>query len=321
MIKYLLALLLTGMLSNVYANWHKHSFDVMGTQAKVELWEPDEQRANKLIQSVVDEMNRIDQLMSPYIESSQLSQLNKLAGEQAVKVSHELFDVIKQSVYFSTLSDGAFDITFASVGFYYDYRDNKFPSDTVIENTKPLINYRSLVLDDTHNTIAFKKPGVKVDLGGIAKGYAVDKCIELLKKADVSHAFVQAGGDSRLLGDKRGRLWSIGIQHPRQENKVLTQLPAENVAISTSGDYERFFIHNDERIHHIIDPSTGRSSKQSISVTVIANDSITADALSTSVFVLGAEKGLALINSLDDVSAIIINNNGKLFYSSDLMAN
>jgi len=309
------------MLSNVYANWHKHSFDVMGTQAKVELWEPDEQRANKLIQSVVDEMNRIDQLMSPYIESSQLSQLNKLAGEQAVKVSHELFDVIKQSVYFSTLSDGAFDITFASVGFYYDYRDNKFPSDAIIENTKPLINYQSLVLDDTHNTIAFKKSGVKVDLGGIAKGYAVDKCIELLKKADVSHAFVQAGGDSRLLGDKRGRLWSIGIQHPRQKNKVLTQLPAENVAISTSGDYERFFIHNDERIHHIIDPSTGRSSKQSISVTVIANDSITADALSTSVFVLGAEKGLALINSLDDVSAIIINNNGKLFYSSDLMAN
>lgn len=321
MVKGLLVVLMASVLSDVSAQWHSHSFDVMGTQAKVELWEPDEQRANQLIQDVVDEMSRIDHLMSPYKESSDLSKLNQFADQKFVKVSDELFDVIKQSIYFSTISDGAFDITFASIGFYYDYRNKSFPSDTVVENTKSLINYQTLDLDDKEKTIAFKTSGVKVDLGGIAKGYAVDQCIKLLKQANISHAFVQAGGDSRLLGDKRGRLWSIGIRHPRQKDKVLTQVPAENVAISTSGDYERFFIHNDQRIHHIIDPSTGRSSNQSISVTVIADNSITADALSTSVFVLGPEKGLALINSLNDVSAIIIDKNGKLFYSRDLMAN
>ncbi len=302
------------------ANWHQQSFDVMGTSAHVEFWEPDEQKARQLIERVVSEMQRIDATMSPYIESSELSRINNSAANHPVKISEELFQLLKKSVRFSEMTKGAFDITFASVGYLYDYRERKAPSDETIEQRKELINFRSMHFDDSELSVSFTKQGVRIDLGGIAKGHAVDNCISLLEKAGIQNAFVQAGGDSRLLGDKKGRLWTIGIRHPREKDKVLTQVPLENVAISTSGDYERFFIDKGERIHHIINPKSGKSASDSISVSIIASDSTTADALSTSVFVLGPEKGLQLINQLPGISAIIIDKNGKLQYSDDLLA-
>ncbi|WP_144393429.1 FAD:protein FMN transferase [Pleionea sediminis] len=301
-----------------WAQWHKHTFEVMGTEAKVELWEPDEVKGKELVNAVVDEMERINQLMSPYIETSELYKINDSAADKSVTISRELFQLLQKSIDFSLKTQGAFDITFASVGYQYDYRNSVAPSDDFIKQSTPLINFKSIQLDARTSSVKFSVEGTRIDLGGIAKGHAVDSCIEILKKAGIKNAFVKAGGDSRLIGDKRGRLWTIGIQHPRKEDAVLTQVPLENVAISTSGDYERFFIRDGERIHHIIDPKTGRSSRESISVSIIAENSTTADALSTSVFIMGFEKGLAMINELKDVSAIIIDNQGKFHYSDDL---
>lgn len=306
--------------SDINAKWHSKVFNVMGTQAKVEFWEPDPDKGKQLVQDVVDEMNRIDQLMSPYIESSELFRINKKASHHPVKVSAELYDLIARSIKYSEMTQGAFDITFVSVGYRYNYREQQAPSKSFINKAKSLIDYHAIQLDPEARTVAFKKEGTRIDLGGIAKGHAVDTSINILKSNGISNAFIKAGGDSRLLGDKRGRLWTIGIQHPRKEGDVLTQVPLENVAISTSGDYERFFIRDGERIHHILDPKTGLSSKESISVSIIANDATTADALSTSVFVMGPERGLELINQLEDVSAIIVDKKGKFHYSRDLSA-
>jgi thiamine biosynthesis lipoprotein len=305
----------------VDARWYQHRFNVMGTQAEVELWHDNPAIAKQLIEAVEAEMNRIDQRMSPYIETSEVYKINQLNAGDKLKISNELFDLISRSIEFSKLSHGAFDITFASVGYRYDYREKIKPSDDFIEHSKTLIDYRSIHLDTKTKELSFTKNGMKIDLGGIAKGHAVDRCIDILRRHGVENAFVKAGGDSRLLGDKRGRLWTIGIQHPRNKEQILTQVPLENVAISTSGDYERFFIDNGERVHHILDPKTGKSAKKSISVSIIAPDSTTADALSTTVFILGFEQGLALINNMADVSAIIIDSNGQFHYSDDLISN
>lgn len=318
--KYHFLFLLFSFSLSVQADWYKHSFNVMGTQAEVELWHESEVKAKQLTALVEGEMRRIEELMSPYIESSEVYNINQLVAGESLSISEELFLLIQRSLEFSELSHGAFDITFASVGYQYNYREKIKPTHDEIEQSKLLIDYRSIQLDSKNTKISFKKTGMKIDLGGIAKGYAVDRCIELLRENGVKHAFVKSGGDSRLLGDKRGRLWTIGIQHPRNKGKVLTQVPLENVAISTSGDYERFFIENGERVHHILDPKTGMSAKKSISVSIIASDSTTADALSTTVFILGFEKGLALINQMNDVSAIIIGANGQFHYSDDLKA-
>ncbi|NVK88274.1 MAG: FAD:protein FMN transferase [Gammaproteobacteria bacterium] len=301
----------------VAAEWYRHDFNVMGTSASVELWSENQQQADLLIAQVVAEMERINQLLSPYIESSELYRVNQLAATEAQNISPEFYWLLQRSIDFSKLSQGAFDITFASVGYRFQYRESVAPSEEFIQQHKALIDFRSIELYEA-GQVKFSKPNTRIDLGGIAKGYAVDRCIELLQKAQVAHAFVKAGGDSRVLGDKRGRLWTIGIQHPRQPGAVLTQLPLENVAISTSGDYERFFIKNGERVHHIIDPTTGHSANKSISVTILANDSTTADALSTTVFILGPERGLKLIETLNNVSAIIIDSKGQFHYSSDL---
>ncbi len=319
--KHLFLCVLTFISLSLKANWHKHSFNVMGTQAEVELWYENDVKAQHFAVMVESEMRRIEELMSPYIESSEVYKINQMPVGKSLNLSEELFLLIQRSIEFSRLSNGAFDITFASIGYRYNYRERIKPTLDEIDQGKPLIDYRSIKLDAKNYKIAFAKQGMKIDLGGIAKGYAVDRCIELLRQKGVKHAFVKSGGDSRLLGDKRGRLWTIGIQHPRNKDKVLTQVPLENVAISTSGDYERFFIENGERIHHILDPKTGQSAKKSISVSIIAADSTTADALSTTVFILGYEKGLSLINKMKDVSAIIIDANGQFHYSDDLVSN
>jgi len=290
----------------------------MGTQAKIEFESDDVKKAKELTQQLVSEMQRIDSLMSPYKPDSELSLVNQKAAQKPLKISQELFFVVKRSMEFSHITNGAFDITFSSVGYLYDYPKQIKPSKEVIAELKTAIDYKQVILNEAQTSIYFKDDRIRIDLGGIAKGYAVDRCIELLKSAGIKNAYVNAGGDSRLIGKKNNRLWYIGIRHPRDENKFLTNLPLEEVALSTSGDYERFFIQDEIRYHHIINPQTGTSAKQVQSVTILAEDSLTADALSTSVFVLGVNKGLSLINHLADVSAIIVDNQGKLFVSDDM---
>lgn len=291
----------------------------MGTNIQIELFSTDKLTAETCSQRVFSEIHRIDNLMSPYIRSSELSKLNLQAHQQATIVSKELFGLLERSIYFSELTYGAFDITYASIGYLYDYRQSKKPDDTNIEQALGAINYRNIILDPATHSVKFKHKATKIDLGGIAKGYAVDNAIQLIKKCGIKNALVSAGGDSRILGDKNGTPWVMGIQHPRNKDQVVVSLPLSNTAISTSGDYERFFIQSGKRYHHIIQPTNGRPVEHTWSASILADDALVSDALSTSAFVMGTQKALQLVNSLGNTEAIIIDSNGKMHYSSGLM--
>jgi len=299
------------------AQWQREAFNTLGTQAYIKFWLADTEQAKQLIVDVQAEFERINQLMSPYIANSELSKLNRQAASAPVTVSAELYYLLQQAKHISTLSNGAFDITFASVGFYYDYRAHKKPSTAQLQLARQYVNYQSIQLLP-NNQVSFAQPGVKIDLGGIAKGYAVELGIRLLAERGIEHAQLTAGGDSRLLGDKRGRPWLVGIKHPRQEDKYAAQLPLENSAISTSGDYERYFIEEGVRYHHIIDPNTGQSANGLFSVTVTGADTTQTDALSTTLFVLGLQAGMALIEQIPGYEAIFIDTERKMHVSSGL---
>lgn len=289
---------------------------MMGTRISVESWHSSDTQASSCNRQVFSNMHRIDALMSPYKKDSEISAVNRNAAIAPVKVSKELYQLLLRAIDISELSAGAFDITFASVGRYYEYRQQKQPDDALIASQLGNIDYHHLVLKD--GTVAFSRQDVQIDLGGIAKGHAVDQGIRILQGCGIEHAIVTAGGDSRILGNKKGRPWIMGIQHPRDKKQLALALPLSDSAISTSGDYERFFLRNGERIHHIIDPQTGRSAKNAWSASVIGPDATSTDALSTTLFVLGAKKGMQLINSLDDIDAIIIDSQGVVHYSDGL---
>jgi len=301
-------------------HWFSYQQPIMGTRTVVELFSGNQQQADRCSQRAFSEMKRIDQLMSPYIESSELYKINQQAALNPLTISPELFHLIQRSIEFSELTSGAFDVTFASVGYLYNYREKQMPSDKQINARLDAINYRNIQLNPNNYSIHFNNRNTRIDLGGIAKGHAVDNAINHLQECGIENAIVSAGGDSRILGDKNGRPWMVGVQHPRDKNKMVVSMPLRNEAISTSGDYERFFVEEGIRHHHIMMPSTGKSANQSWSVSVLGKESLTTDALSTAIFVMGTKKGMALINSLENTEAILINDQGKMFYSHGLMS-
>ncbi|WP_100913831.1 FAD:protein FMN transferase [Pseudoalteromonas spongiae] len=303
-----------------YGEWLSDEKAIMGTSVKITLWHHDKSHGETAIKAVFDEMERINQLMSPYINSSELYSVNKNAAIQPVKISNELYLLIKQAQLISTQTKGAFDITFASVGFLYNYRERISPSNQVRDTNQALIDYRQVELNDKNQTVHFKQQGMKIDLGGIAKGYAVDNAITILQSQGIDSALVSAGGDTKALGKHGDRPWLLAIQDPRKKGKHAIQLPMENEAISTSGDYERYFIQDGVRHHHIIDPKTGHSAAKVQSVSIIGQRGVMTDALSTSVFVLGVKDGLALINSMPNFEALIIDKDRKLHFSNGLLA-
>jgi thiamine biosynthesis lipoprotein len=300
---------------SLHAAWLSGEEAIMGTRISVQLWHDEKEQGEAAVEAVMDEFRRLDRKLSPYIDSSELSLVNRMASLEPLVISEEFFHLIETSLEYSELTEGAFDITFASIGHRYDYRKGIKPNDSLIDRTLPLIDYRNIRLNKDKGTVFFEKRGVRIDLGGIAKGYAVDQGIELLQQRGIQHALISAGGDSRLLGDHRGRPWHIGVQAPRDKKSMAAMLPLTDSAISTSGDYERFFEQDGIRYHHIISPKTGRSADTLQSVTIIGTNATRTDALSTSVFVLGVEKGMALINRLQDVDAVIIDRDGEMVTS------
>jgi len=307
-----------GLTPSVQAGWHRDQQDIMGTRIIVELYHDDDNVANGAISAVMDEMRRIDDAMSPLKPESELSLVNRTAAEHPVKITDELFGLLQRSIHFSELTQGAFDITFASVGFFYDFRAGVRPDDAERRQAVQFINFRNIALNDKSKTVFFEKSGTKIDLGGIAKGYAVDRCIDIVRSRGITSALITAGGDSRVIGERWGRPWQIGVRDPRNRDGLVAVIPLENVAVSTSGDYERFFMEGNVRYHHIIDPTTGDSARGMRSVTIIGPEATTTDALSTSVFVMGVNKGLALINRLPGVDAILVDGGGAMHYSSGL---
>lgn len=303
-----------------HGEWFQVSGTAMTTPIELEFWADSGQGAD-IGEAVLAEFQRIDRQMSRYREDSELSRVNREAAKGPVTISRSLFDVLVKAREVSELSGGAFDISFGSVGYLYDFRAGKQPSGKEIEARLASIDYRDIALDPEALTVSYRKPGLLVDLGGIAKGYAVDRGIDILRSKGIRHARLSAGGDMRLLGDKRGRPWVVGVRDPRSESRNAVVLPLEDVAVSTSGDYERFFIDDDgNRIHHILSPSTGKPAQGIQSVTILGDDALTTDGLSTAVFVLGVEQGLAMINRLDGIDAIIIDGQRRMHYSAGLMA-
>jgi len=300
------------------AEWYQREEAIMGTRVAVELWCDDAALAGRAMDEVIDEMRRTDELMSTYKPESQLSQVNAHASAGPVPVDAEIIEVVQRALEMSRLSEGAFDITYASVGYLYDFRAHQRPSDQQIAAALPGVDYRQVQVDRDARTIRFLRPGVRIDLGGIAKGYAVDRSIERLRRLGIAHAMVNAGGDTRLLGDRRGKPWVVGIRDPRSEGRMVTRLPLEDEAISTSGDYERYFEEDGVRYHHILVPGTGRSARGVRSATVIGADATLTDALSTTVFVLGVERGMRLIARLPGVEAVVVDDQGRIYYSDGL---
>jgi thiamine biosynthesis lipoprotein len=308
-----------------FAGWHGDTQNIMGTVINVTVHHTDDAKAEQAIAAVMAEMRRIDQQYSPYIPTSELSRVNELAPKataaKPMPISAEMVRLIQKANHYSDLSGGAFDITFASLARYYDYRKGLKPTDAQFKELVPQINYKFIHLDTNNNTVYFDHPKVYIDFGGIAKGYAVDRGAEILQQYGITNANVSAGGDSRVLGDKLGKPWLVGIRNPRAEDKnaVAITLPLENCAISTSGDYERFFIDKDgQRVHHIINPKTGKSPHGIISVSVIGPTGFDTDPLTKTIFIMGAEKGLALINDMPGFDAVVITETGKVLYSKGL---
>jgi FAD:protein FMN transferase len=300
------------------AEWMERTEAIMGTRCYVELWSEDPVKGNDAIDAVMAELRRIDNLMSHYKPESQLSQINEYANERAVQVDKELFDLIKLSTHYSQITEGAFDITYASVGYLYDYPHHVHPTEEQIRETLPAVNWHNMLLDEEHHTVRFEHPGMRIDLGGIGKGYAVDRGIDILKGRGIERALVTAGGDSRIIGDRMGRPWLVAVRHPDNPNKVVTRIPLANSAVSTSGDYERFFDEGGVRYHHIIDPRTGHSASKVRSATILAPTATQTDGMSKTAFVLGPEKALEIINRLPEYDAVFVLPDGRVLYSNGL---
>lgn len=286
--------------------------------------ELDEETLRTKLQKGFDEVLRLEALMTTWKDDSEVSQINKNAGKQPVKVGPETLAVIKKSIWMSEHSEGVFDITFEAMHGLWKFDqdlEEKVPDKAAIEAKRKLIDYKQIVVDDAASTVFLKKAGMKMSLGGIAKGYAVDAASRVLEKEGIKSYFVQAGGDLYVRGRKPGEAtYRVGVRDPRApgQNDYFALLEVEDHAFSTAGDYERGFVKDGKRYHHIIDPRTGYPATASRSVTIWAKDAFTADAIDDAVFILGPEKGLKLVESIDDCGAVIVDQHNKVWVSNRL---
>lgn len=279
---------------------------IMGTLVEVTVIPANE----KAIREAFEALKKVDALMSTYKEDSEISILNR---EGKAQVSEETLEVIEDAIKFSNLTDGAFDITCRPLINLWKKakKEEKVPTEEEMEEAISLVGYQRIILEG--NQIRLEKEGMQIDLGGIAKGYAVDKAIEALEKNSIKRALVNAGGDLYALGtDPQGKKWQIGVQDPREEDKIIDIMKVKDKAVATSGDYRRYFTLEGKRFSHIVNPKTGLTVQDvPMSVTIIGPDATTTDALSTGVFVLGPEEGMKLIESLSEVEGMIISEGMK----------
>ncbi|HDS84401.1 MAG TPA: FAD:protein FMN transferase [Phycisphaerales bacterium] len=282
----------------------------MGTFARVLVAASDKQAAEASVEAAFATFDRIEAMMSDYDPNSQLCEVNRRAFFEPAAVDAELFEVLSAAAEYSRLSDGAFDITVGPVvQLWREARQTgNTPDPEAIEQARAKVGSRHLLLDDENRTVRFAVEGMLLDVGGIAKGYAIDKAVEAMQQAGAIGGMVDIGGDLACFGRAVGNQphWFIGLQDPDDEQTYLLRLRLDNRAAATSGDYRRFVIVNDRKYSHIVNPAAAETAERLSSVTVIAPSAMQADALATAVSVLGPEKGLALIETIDQVEAILI---------------
>lgn len=274
--------------------------------------------AGESLGAVRDEAVRLEGLLSCFIYGSEISRLNRSAGIKCERLSGDTYEVLSRAVEFSRYCQGLFDVTIGPlVTLWRNSRDTcKPPEDSRIKQVLPLVDYTGLLLDPCKKTAKLQRIGQSIDLGGIGKGYAGDKFLEVFKKYGVSSAFTNIGGNVAALGTKPdGSPWRVGIRHPRQENSLIGLVSVADKAVVTSGDYQRYFIgSNGKRYHHILDTSTGYPAESGlVSVTIVADNSMAADALSTILFIAGMDKGIELLKSFPGTEAVLIDMNLQVY--------
>jgi len=292
---------------------------IMGTRVSVKVWAPGgsegEARAREGIEAAFTAAREVQSRMSPYDPASAVSRVNAAAGAEAVEVDSWTWEVLRASVEANRLTHGAFDPTWAALADLWDYRaaDPAPPSRQEVEERLGLVGVSGLEMDAEHRTVRLARPGMRIGLGGSAKGFALDRMAEALRGLSLDDFICYAGGDLFVSGRPGDRPWRLGIQHPRDTGKLLARYPVTRpMAVVTSGDYERFFVHRGTRYHHILDPRTGFPARGIQSVTVMAPAGLEADALSTGLFVLGVEEALGVLAGLDSVEAVIVDGSGKV---------
>jgi len=301
-------------------------YGAMGTEITLSAWTADEAAAGRAFDAGYDEIRRIEVLMTdwerPGEPESDVVRINKAAGKKAVTVSAETLEVIQKSLEMSHKSNGAFDITFAAMKGLWKFDEDlekKIPPAAEIARRRKLINWRDVVVDAKARTVKLRRPGMRMGLGGIAKGYAVDRCAAVLRGEGLRDFMVQAGGDLFVAGSKGPVNWMVGVRDPRGGPRdIIARMPIRDHAFSTAGDYERSFILDGRRYHHIIDPATGYPATASREVTIFAPNAFLADALDDAVFILGPAKGLALVDTYPDCSALIVDAKNQVWTSKSL---
>ena len=296
----------------------------MGSRFDITVVASNGQEGNKYIDLAVGEISRIEKLISSWDSLSETSEIIRNAGIKPVKVDKELYDLIERSIKISKLTDGAFDISYASMDkiWKYDGSMKRIPSEEEINASVQKVGYNNIILDPVSQTVFLKLKGMKIGFGAIGKGYAADKSKQLLISKGVTAGIINASGDLSTWGKQPdGSSWMVGITNPLNKNNVFSWFPLDNNAVVTSGNYEKYVEFNGMKYSHIIDPRTGWPAHGSVSVSIFAPKAELADALATAVFVMGREAGIDLINQLPSIECIIVDDQGKIFESKNIKLN
>ncbi len=299
----------------------KRTLKLMGSRFEITVVAKDSTEANDYIDLGVGEITRIEKLISSWDPASQTSEINRNAGIKPVKVDEELYNLIGRSVEISKLTDGAFDISFASMDkiWKFDGSMTEMPSEEAIKQSVAKVGHQNIILDPENFTVFLKLEGMKIGFGGIGKGYAADKAKKLLMEKGVSAGIINAAGDMNTWGKQpNGEFWKVAITNPMDKNKAFALLPLKDNAVVTSGNYEKYVTFNGVRYTHIINPRTGYPATGIISATVFAPKAEIADALATSIFVMGKDVGIDFINQLPKIECIVIDEKGEIFTSKNI---
>jgi thiamine biosynthesis lipoprotein len=294
----------------------------MGTECEIKIFHHDEAAARRAFDAAYAALDHVEELMSDWRADSEVSRINAAAGKDAVAVSPETFEVIKESIAIARLTDGAFDITvgaFRGLWRFDEDKDGGLPKPAEVKKRLALVDHRDILLDEGARTVKLRRRGQSLNLGGVAKGFGVDRAVAAIRATGLRDFIVHAGGDLFASGRHGDRQWRVGVQDPRGERgRVIFQLAVEDRAFNTSGDYERFIMKDGKRYHHILDARTGFPVEGTRSVTLLARSAFTADLLDTALFTLGADRALRLINERDDLEGVIIDSQNRVFISNGL---
>jgi thiamine biosynthesis lipoprotein len=301
------------------------SLKLMGNSFQISAVAESEDWANERIDAAIHEIQRIEKLLTTFNDESETALINKNAGIEPVKVSQETFDIIERSVRISMITQGAFDITYGSVDkrlWNFDTNMKSLPDKETAKKMVRLINYKNIILDKEKTTVFLKEEGMRIGFGGIGKGYAAEKAKHVMKEMGAESGIVNASGDMTTWGyQPNGEPWTIGISNPNAKGQIFSYMNITNMAVATSGNYEKYITVNGKKYSHTIDPRTGLPVRGIKSVTIISANAEIADAMATPVMIMGINAGLDLINQMKDIEAIIIDDDDKIYKSNNIHFN